>query len=183
MSETKQLADRIAKCLQANRWRNASCEAEMLTLAEAELRRLDALVNSPETEDFLEGVKLEAVHQQERWGSEHDEGKTAVDWVFLIGHLLTKASMAFLAGDTDKAKHHIITSAAACRNWHAQVSGEGNAMRPGINVYEQEGGKAYRDGRLMSENPYTQVKDGKVRHDSWASGYRKASIYDTKANG
>lgn len=179
MSDTKQLAEqmqRIAYLIPRQDVR------EVMLKGVEEIRRLEALVNSPETENFLEGVKLEAVHQQERWGAEHDEGKSAVDWVFLIGHLLTKASLAFLSGDTEKAKHHIITSAAACRNWHAQVSGEENAMRPGINTYEREGGAAYRAGRLMDTNPYAK-KGPTVAADSWANGYRKASMYDTKANG
>jgi hypothetical protein len=182
VSDTKALAGRIDEYLTEIGHRGPTIYQGLLGEAQAELLRLDALINTPETEDFLKGVEHEAVHQQERWGSEHDEGKSAVDWVFLIGHLLTKASCAFLAGNTDKAKHHIITSAAACRNWHAQVSGEGNAMRPGISMYEQEGGKAYREGRAMVTNPYAK-KGPAGAADAWATGYRKASLYDSRANG
>jgi hypothetical protein len=100
--------------------------------AEANVTRLLSIINTPETESFLEGVKLEAAHQQERWGSTHDEGKTPTDWVFLVGHLLTKAAMSFLTGNLEKAKHHTISSAAACYNWHQQIAGKTDGVRPGI---------------------------------------------------
>ncbi|HYE39907.1 MAG TPA: hypothetical protein VEB23_08240, partial [Ramlibacter sp.] len=33
-----------------------------------EVRRLRALINTPHTADYFEAVRLEAAHQQERWG-------------------------------------------------------------------------------------------------------------------
>jgi hypothetical protein len=30
------------------------------------------IINSPETADFMAGVPIEAIHQRERWGSDHD---------------------------------------------------------------------------------------------------------------
>lgn len=51
----------------------------------AELRRLHALINTPELLSFRDGVVYEAVHQRERWGTEHDGGKTPEDWFWLIG--------------------------------------------------------------------------------------------------
>lgn len=89
------------------------------------------LVNTPETADFIAGVALEAAHQRERWGKSHDEGKTPFDWVFLIGHLATRAAMHLKDGDMDKALHHAITTAAACANWHLAMQGKTD-MRPGI---------------------------------------------------
>ncbi|WP_210357625.1 hypothetical protein [Sphingomonas beigongshangi] len=93
----------------------------------------DDLVNTPETAGFLAGVPLEAAHQRERWGSEHDEGKSPFDWFWLIGYLAQKAAAASVAGDTDKALHHTISTAAALANWHAALSGASTAMRPGID--------------------------------------------------
>jgi hypothetical protein len=39
-----------------------------------EIDRLHLLLNTPETEDFYAGIELEAAHQRERWGSDHDAG-------------------------------------------------------------------------------------------------------------
>lgn len=95
--------------------------------ASMELERLDALLNTPHTAEFLEAVKLEAMHQRERWAAEHDAGKTDADWFWLVGYLAGKA----IRGD-EKAVHHIITTAAALLNWHAAKTGADTRMRPGI---------------------------------------------------
>ena len=89
---------------------------------------LSALVDSPQTEDFFQAVRLEAAHQVTRWGSEHDAGKEPADWFWLLGYLAGKA----LHDVRGKRAHHIIATAAALLNWHRAVTGESNAMRPGI---------------------------------------------------
>lgn len=93
--------------------------------------RLQGLINSPETNDFIEAIQLEAAHQIERWGSKHDEGKTAEDWLWIVAYLTTKASQASRYNDEEKYKHHIITCAAACLNWHRNVTGNNIEMQPG----------------------------------------------------
>ncbi len=98
-----------------------------------ELERLRALVNTPELHDFSRAVVLEAAHQRERWGSDHDAGKAPEDWFWLLGYLGGKALAAHSSGNTDKALHHTISSAAALANWHAAISGTHTAMRPGID--------------------------------------------------
>lgn len=98
-----------------------------------EVERLKALINSPELHSFSDGVTKEAVHQRERWGTEHDAGKSHMDWFWLIGYLGGKALAAALSGDLDKAKHHTISTAAACANWHAAITGTDTSMRPGID--------------------------------------------------
>jgi hypothetical protein len=104
-----------------------------LAREKARADRLDALINSPETEDWIAGVPLEAAHQVERWGASHDAGKTAWDWFWLIGYLSQKAAASQIAGDVFKAKHHTISTAAALLNWHRSISGENTEMRPGID--------------------------------------------------
>lgn len=99
----------------------------------AELGRLHALVNSPELHSFADGVVLEASHQRERWGSEHDAGKAPADWFWLVGYLAGKALHAQTGGNTEKALHHTISTAAALANWHASISEEHTGMRPGID--------------------------------------------------
>lgn len=96
----------------------------------SELVRKAALydaINTPEIDEFLSAVRNEALHQRERWGSEHDAGKTDADWFWLVGHLASKALLK-----TDKSIHHIITTAAALLNWHAAKVGAHTLMRPGI---------------------------------------------------
>ena len=90
------------------------------------------IINTPETADFMAGVPLEAAHQRERWGADHDAGKKPLDWFWLIGYLAQKAADAALRGDSEKAQHHTISTGAALANWHAALTGADNRMRPGI---------------------------------------------------
>lgn len=98
-----------------------------------ELRRLHRLINSPEVRDFTIAVVLEAAHQGERWGSEHDARKSDADWFWLIGYLAGKALHTPIAKDVttdagqllEKKLHRIITIAAAAANWHAQTKERG----------------------------------------------------------
>ena len=98
----------------------------------AELDRVRALLNTPETEDFDKGVPLEAAHQVVRWGDDHDAGKDPADWFWLVGYLAGKALAAHISGNTEKAKHHCISTAAVLRNWHAHIRSGETVMRPGI---------------------------------------------------
>lgn len=98
---------------------------------DAEISRLSAIINTPQSGDFLRAVSIEAEHQRQRWGADGDAGKAASDWFWLIGYLAGKALHAHAAGDMIKAEHHIITTAAACQNWHAAMFGN-TEMRPGI---------------------------------------------------
>jgi hypothetical protein len=110
----------------ATRATGSECEAEL-----TRLRELEARVNSPETLDFLEGVRLEAVHQQERWGTDGDKGKTPEDWMWLVAFLSTKATQAARYKDRPKYLHHIITTAAVLLNWHAYALGNDTGFNPG----------------------------------------------------
>ena len=96
-----------------------SRSADRIADLERQLADVKAKLNTPELIDFREAVVIEAAHQRERWGSNHDADKTAADWFWLIGYLAGKALHADKAGETDKLRHHIITTAAACANWHA----------------------------------------------------------------
>lgn len=105
---------------------------------------LEALLDTPTTDDWFDGVRLEAGHQIKRWGVEHDAGKTAADWFWLVGYLAGKALTAANSGNDEKARHHTISTAAVLLNWHRAIVGESNAMRPGIAppdaAMAQEGG-------------------------------------------
>lgn len=93
---------------------------------------LRKLIDSPELHDFARGAVLEAAHQVERWGTDHDSGKTPADWFWLVGYLAGKALHAQTSGNTEKALHHTISTAAALANWHRAINGA-NDMRPGID--------------------------------------------------
>lgn len=124
--------------------------AEWKAVGAAEERK--RLLSTPEFRSFADGVVLEAQHQRQRWGKEHDEGKADADWFWLIGWLAGKAVHNPLQpGEdaTEKRLHRIITAAAALANWHAQILGQSN-MRPGIEPPEplirtgSEAGEKYK---------------------------------------
>lgn len=98
----------------------------------AEVGRLNAIINTPQSGNFIRAVSIEAEHQRQRWGSSHDAGKTPADWFWLLGYLGGKVLHAHAAGNVEKAEHHIITTAAACENWHRNMFGKTD-MRPGID--------------------------------------------------
>jgi hypothetical protein len=107
---------------------------EAATELRAEIKRLNSLINTPHTHDFIDAVRLEMPHQRERWGAEHDSGKTPADWFWLVGYLAGKALHALTTGNIEKAKHHVITTAAALGNWFLAITGESTEMRPGIDA-------------------------------------------------
>jgi hypothetical protein len=107
---------------------------QRLTAAEQRNAELEALLDTPHTSDWFEGVKLEAGHQIKRWGSEHDAGKGPADWFWLIGYLAQKAMGAQMLGNDEKAKHHTISTGAALLNWFRAIAGDSNVMRPGIDA-------------------------------------------------
>jgi hypothetical protein len=97
----------------------------------AERDRLHALLNSPETRDFLVGVRNEVAHQVERWGTVHDRAKEPADWFWLVGYLAGKALAAHKDGNTEKALHHCISTAAVLANWHTHIALGVGRLSPG----------------------------------------------------
>lgn len=106
---------------------------DCLEAAKARIAELEAKLNTPQLHDFAQAVVLEAAHQRERWGVSHDAGKDPSDWFWLVGYLAGKALHAATSGNNDKTAHHTISTAAALANWHAHVTGEYTAFRPGID--------------------------------------------------
>jgi hypothetical protein len=131
VSEADQKISELKRQLAAERERGQALERQARE-ARARTLELEHLINAPEIGNFLEGVRLEAAHQVERWGADHDEGKDPASWFWLLGYLAGKALAAAIAGDLEKALHHTISTAAACLNWHARLTGTRTAMRPGI---------------------------------------------------
>lgn len=51
----------------------AALDSRASNAAEVERKAIrDEIINTPETADFMAGVPLEAAHQRERWGADHD---------------------------------------------------------------------------------------------------------------
>jgi hypothetical protein len=94
--------------------------------AEESLAQLRAQINTPHTQEFLVAVEMEAIHQRERWPADQDTEKTDADWFWLVGYLAGKA-----LHKPEKQLHHIITTAAACLNWHRmKIAREACAEKP-----------------------------------------------------
>lgn len=127
-TETEILIRRLQR---AADYEPSSARHQLLQAAADELERMNSLLNAPEIHEFTEAVAREAAHQRGRWGTEHDSGKSAIEWFWLIGFLATKATQAERYGDHEKYLHHIVTTAAACANWHAHAAGTNTDMRPG----------------------------------------------------
>src|SRR3546814_20855838 len=81
--------------------------------ASEEAQRLRALIDSPEMDNFLRAVHIEAAHQVEKWGMANDRAKRPADWFWLVGYLAGKALHSTVAGDHEKALHHCISTSAA----------------------------------------------------------------------
>lgn len=97
-----------------------SCVAPLIE--ESELENIKRKLNTPELTNFIEGVRLEAVHQQEKWGPEHDKRKRPGDWSLLLDYIKGKQVKAVWDGDLDKLKHHLITMSAICYNYHKCIT-------------------------------------------------------------
>lgn len=127
----REIADLRAELASAVRVSEARAEQrdEALVKMHQALNEIDRLKgerDTPELKDFLKGVEIEATHQRERWGTDHDGGKSDADWFWLVGYLAGKA-----LHKPEKRLHHLITAAAALYNWHLYTLGKTN-MRPGI---------------------------------------------------
>jgi hypothetical protein len=118
---------------------DSSDHAIEMELLKARVRELEALINTPQTDDWLKAVRLEAGHQIDRWGVDHDHGKRALDWFWLLGFLGQKAAYAAIASDTPKALHHTISAAAMLLNWHRHLQGVNTPCQPGADGVERHG--------------------------------------------
>jgi len=100
----------------------------------SEIKRLQDLIGRPHIGAWTDEVIVEAAHQRDRWGAQHDHGKQPEDWFWVIGYLAGKALAAHKAGDLDKARHHTVSTAAVLAHWAAAISGDENVFRPGLGI-------------------------------------------------
>jgi hypothetical protein len=82
---------------------------------------IESAFDDPVIDDFIEGLRIEIPYQQHVWNVE-DAGKSISCWIRLIHHLTAKIGESDWNHKPDKAKHHIITTAAALANFHAAMN-------------------------------------------------------------
>ena len=109
-------------------------ELEKIVIQKEEtIKYLESLINTPTIDNFLSGIIYESAHQVERWKDNVDRESESFNWVFLVGHLATRAAAYHEAGNKEKALHHTITTAAVCLNWHRFLKGDRDFF-PGYNA-------------------------------------------------
>jgi len=97
---------------------------------ETENETYKTLINSPEINNFIEGLKLESSHQTIKWGNENEENKFPHDYALVMDKLKGKLALSIWDRNIDKYKHHLITMAALCYNIHRQF------IKPGTAIYD-----------------------------------------------
>ena len=103
------------------------------TAGSERIKELETLINSPEINDFLKGVKLESAHQTERHNIKLEENKYPHDYALVLDKLKGKQALSIWGKDIEKYKHHLITMAAVCFNTHRQVAKKGTAINNWFN--------------------------------------------------
>ncbi|MFM0270150.1 hypothetical protein PQQ59_06165 [Paraburkholderia aspalathi] len=109
---------------------------------QAEIDRLNAIIHTPESDEFLKGAAIEAEYQRELHGVDASDARFDWhQWYWVVGYLAGKALAACKSGEGngEKAKHHLVTSAALLMNWHNVLTG-----KPAANVHSN-GCKAFAD--------------------------------------
>jgi hypothetical protein len=101
-------------------------ERERADRAEAEVRRLKAILDHPDPRHFVEASVIEAKFQMQLWGTTEGfptafDGQEDHHFVYLIGYLTGKVA-ATPDSDREKKLHRITTIAAAAANWHIVAS-------------------------------------------------------------
>lgn len=112
-----------------------------LEAKDAEIARLRALLNNPQVKEFFAAVEVEAAHQREKWGENHDAGKDLGDWSLLFQYIMGKQAQAVYDQNWPKYLHHLITLAAICSNAH-------RALAPGMLAPPAPAEPAATDGDI-----------------------------------
>lgn len=76
------------------------------------------MLGSPRLLDFLESVRLEAVHQPAQWGEISSQMQHPAEWPNLIVHMLGKVITADMQSDPVAYLSNVVAIAAACYHWH-----------------------------------------------------------------
>lgn len=103
---------------------------QKLEQAIGENARLRELIGRPYIGAWADEIIVEAAHQRDRWGADHDHGKQPEDWFWLVGYLAGKCLAAYKAGDQSKARHHTVSTAAVLAHWAAAIDGNEGVFRP-----------------------------------------------------
>lgn len=104
---------------------------------ESRIHELNAIIHTPESNEFLKGVSIEGEYQRQLHGVDITDARFDWhQWFWVTGYLLGKALAACKSGEGDgeKAKHHLITAAALISNWHNVLTG-----KPAASVHSNNG--------------------------------------------
>ena len=104
---------------------------------EAHVAELNAINKTPESNEFLKGVAIEAEYQRQLHGVDTTDGRFDWhQWFWVTGYLVGKALAACKSGEGngEKAKHHLVTTAALLNNWHNALTG-----KPSASVHSNNG--------------------------------------------
>jgi hypothetical protein len=101
---------------------------------QAEVEQLRGLIGRPYIGAWTDEIIVEASHQRDRWGADHDHGKQPEDWFWLIGYLAGKCLAAHKTGDSKKAHHHTVSTGAVLAHWAAAIDGNEGIFRPGLGA-------------------------------------------------
>ena len=110
-----------------------TCRECYTSFIEERVKELELLINSPELEDFMKGVRLESAHQTEAQGKDNEELKYPHDYALVLDKLKGKQALAIWDKDTEKYMHHLITMASVCHNAHRQMKKEETLMYKWFN--------------------------------------------------
>lgn len=128
----------------------ATAHAALVILAR-EVERLDALINNPQTAEFLAAVRSEVAHQVERWGTTHDRAKVPEDWYWLIAYLAGKALAAAKQEVRPRYRHVKRGTIYEVLSVGEDENNRGND----VVIYQAED-----DGKIWAR-PYAQFFDGR----------------------
>lgn len=94
-------------------------------LSKSQRELINAIINTPQTENFIDAVKIEIQHHIERWGDESE--KHPHDFHCVISYLNGKLIKSIWEKDVEKFEHHLITITAVCGTCHKYLkSSESN---------------------------------------------------------
>lgn len=88
----------------------------MPTETEMRQRIIDEIINKPQVLEFIEAVKSEMAHHEQRWGDE--SGIPPHHFNMVLGYINGKLSKAIWDKDGEKFLHHLITITAVAGTCH-----------------------------------------------------------------
>lgn len=114
-----------------NRNMKYDANAVMKMMEAYALQKTDELINKPQFGDFVESLKIEMAHHEQRWG---DESKTDPHHFQMVMTMIAgKLATAIWQKDKEKFEHHLITIAAVAGSAHKYFKQEDSVCENWFN--------------------------------------------------